>query len=317
MPTSKKKTTRILILGATGMLGHTLFQSLDKDKSLQVFGTARQKIAKSRFPAALAKNLLIGVDANQPKTIANAIKNVRPDVVINCVGLIKQLGQSNEVMQAIPINTLLPHQLAQWTKEMGARLILMSTDCVFSGKAGNYTESDTPDCTDLYGQSKLLGEISDQAHVLTLRASIIGHELRGGLSLVDWFLSQKNQVTGYTQAIYSGLPTIEMAHILKKWVIPNSKLSGLYHLSTGPISKFDLLSLIANIYGKKIDLKKSRTPKIDRSLNCKQFTRKTGYMPKDWPTLIEMMHADYVDHQTYKATSLPKVKLAHKRSTIK
>lgn len=317
MPTPKKKTTRILILGATGMLGHTLFQNLDKDKSLQVFGTARQKIAKACFPPALAKNLLIGVDVDQPKTISDAIQKVRPDVVINCIGLIKQLGQSNNVMQAIPINTLLPHQLAQWTKEIGARLILMSTDCVFSGKTGNYTESDIPDCSDLYGQSKLLGEISDQSHVLTLRTSIIGHELRGGHSLVDWFLSQKKQAVGYTQAIYSGLPTIEMAHILKKWVIPNSKLSGLYHLSTEPISKFDLLSLIANTYGKKISLKKSRIPKIDRSLNCKKFTRKTGYIPKDWPTLIEMMHADYVDHQAHNEASKPKVKLAHKRSTAK
>lgn len=317
MPTPKKKTTRILILGASGMLGHTLFQDLGKDKSLQVYGTARQKLAKAWFAPALAKNLLIGVDANQPITIANAIKKVQPDIVINCIGLIKQLGQSNEVMQAIPINTLLPHQLAQWTKEMGARLILMSTDCVFSGKVGNYTESDIPDCADLYGQSKLLGEISDQSHVLTLRTSIIGHELRGGHSLVDWFLSQKKQATAYKQAIYSGLPTIEMAHILKKWVIPNSKLSGLYHLSTLPISKFDLLCLIANTYSKKIILKKSRTPKIDRSLNCKQFIRKTGYMPKDWPTLIEMMHADYVDHQAHKAASKSKKKLAHKRSTAK
>lgn len=317
MPTPKKKTTRILILGATGMLGHTLFQTLSKEKNLQVFGTARQKIAKSWFSPALARNLLIGVDANQPKTLASAIQKVRPDVVINCIGLIKQLGQSNDVMQAIPINTLLPHQLAQWTKEIGARLVLMSTDCVFSGKAGNYTESDLPDCADLYGQSKLLGEISDQSHVLTLRTSIIGHELRGGHSLVDWFLSQKKQAVGYTQAIYSGLPTIEMALILKKWVIPNLKLSGLYHLSTAPISKFDLLSLIANVYSKKISLKKSRTPKIDRSLNCKQFIRKTGYIPKDWPTLIGMMHADYLDHQAYKAATKPKKKLAQKHLIAK
>lgn len=317
MPTPRKKTTRILILGATGMLGHTLFQAFSKEKNLQVFGTARQKIARSWFSPALAKNLLIGADADQPKTIANAIQKVRPDVVINCIGLIKQLGQSNDVMQAIPINTLLPHQLAQWTKEIGARLILMSTDCVFSGKTGNYVESDIPDCTDLYGQSKLLGEISDQAHVLTLRTSIIGHELRGGLSLVDWFLSQKKQVTGYTQAIYSGLPTIEVAHILKKWVIPNSKLWGLYHLSSAPISKFDLLSLIANTYSKKIALKKSRTPKIDRSLNCKKFSRKTGYISKDWPTLIKMMHTNYLDQLTDKVAPQKKVNQVRKRTSTK
>lgn len=284
------------------MMGHTLFKALSHNPSLKVFGTARQKNAKSWFSPDLAKHLLLGVDASAPISIAKAIAKTKPDVVINCIGLIKQLGQSNDVMRAIPINTLLPHHLAQLTKEAGSRLILMSTDCVFSGKRGNYQESDAPDCTDLYGQSKLLGEINDQKHVLTLRTSIIGHELSGAHSLVDWFLSQKGQATGYTKAIYSGLPTIALAQILSEKILPNPTLHGLYHLSAKPISKFNLLSLIAKTYGKKIEIKKSSSPKIDRSLNSAKFQRKTGYRPNDWDKLINLMHTNYlVDQQNMRA----------------
>lgn len=303
MATSNKKTMTVLILGVTGMLGHTLFKTLSQNPSYRVFGTARQKNAKSWFSPNLAKHLLLRVDANAPNSIAKAITKTKPDVVINCIGLIKQLGQSNDVMQAIPINTLLPHHLTQLTKDMGSRLILMSTDCVFSGKRGNYHESDKPDCTDLYGQSKLLGEINDQKHVLTLRTSIIGHELSGAHSLVDWFLSQTKQAMGYTKAIYSGLPTIALAQVLSEKILPNPTLHGLYHLGTKPISKFDLLKLVAKTYGKKIEIKKSSAPKINRSLNSAKFQRKTGYRPSDWQTLIDMMHANYLEDQQHKRTS--------------
>lgn len=299
MTRSNKKKVTVLILGATGMLGHTLFKALSANPSLAVFATARHKDAKSWFSPTLRKHLIIGLKAEEPSSVTKVITKLKPDVVINCIGLIKQLEQSDDVMQAIPINTILPLQLAQLTKELGSRLILMSTDCVFSGNKGDYRESDSPDCSDLYGQSKLLGEITDQKHVLTLRTSIIGHELNSQHSLVDWFLNQKKQVTGYTQAIYSGLPTIAIANIISEKVLPNSQLHGLYHLSAKPISKFDLLALIAKIYRKKITIKKSSSPKIDRSLNCTKFQRKTGYKPQEWETLIDLMHQNYLlDHQT-------------------
>ena len=168
----------------------------------------------------------------------------------------------------------------------------MSTDCVFSGKKGSYAETDIADCADLYGQSKLLGEVSNEKHVLTIRTSIIGHELRGEHSLVSWFLKQKGSAKGYTKAIYSGLPTIELARIIRELILPKPKLSGLYHIASEPISKFDLLELIAKIYRKKITLSKSATPKINRSLNCERFQKATGYRPKSWQRLIEEMHAD-------------------------
>lgn len=288
----KSKKT-ILILGATGMLGHTLFKSLSKDPQVQVFGTARQKTAKTYFSKELAKRVLVNVDVESDQSLLTVFNKVKPDVIINCVGLIKQVGAANDVLQAIPINSLLPHRLAYLAKQVKARLLLMSTDCVFSGEKGKYKESDQADCTDLYGQSKLLGEIIDQPHVLTIRTSIIGHELRGGHSLVNWFLKQKVGATGYTKAIYSGLPTIELANIIHALILPNPKLSGLYQIASEPISKFDLLSLIANTYKKKVALTKASTPKIDRSLSYAKFKKQTGYKPKSWVQLVQEMHDDY------------------------
>jgi dTDP-4-dehydrorhamnose reductase len=289
----KSKNT-VLILGATGMLGHTLFKRLSRDSKLQVFGTARHKTAKSLFPKELAKKILTNVDLENDQSLLKLFNKVKPDIVINCVGLIKQIGTSEDVLQAIPINTLLPHRLAYLTAQIRARLILLSTDCVFSGKKGNYKETDRPDCTDLYGQSKLLGEITDQPHVLTIRTGFIGHELRGGHSLVNWFLKQKVSVTGYTRAIYSGLPTIELANIIHHLVLPNPKLSGLYQIASEPISKFDLLGLIAKTYQKKVTLTKSSSPKINRSLSYAKFKKQTGYTPKSWVQLVEEMHVDYL-----------------------
>lgn len=288
----KSKNT-VLILGATGMLGHTLLKTLSQDPKLEVFGTARHKTAKSLFPKELAKKILANVDVENDQSLLKLFNKVKPDVVINCVGLIKQIGASEDVLQAIPINSLLPHRLAYLTKQIKARLVLMSTDCVFTGKKGNHKETDKPDCTDLYGQSKLLGEIVDQHHVLTIRTSIIGHELRGGHSLVNWFLKQKGAATGYTKAIYSGLPTIELANIIHNLILPNPKLAGLYQIASEPISKFDLLSLIANTYKKKVALTKASSPKIDRSLSYAKFKKQTGYKPKSWVQLIQEMHDDY------------------------
>ena len=291
-----KPQSTVLILGATGMLGHTLFRSLSQNKNLHVFGTTRNPSAKKWFAKNQAKNLLTNIDVLNSKSLESAFKKTKPDIVINCIGLIKQVAQSQEVMHSIPVNAIFPHQLAYLTKEYQARLILMSTDCVFSGKKGNYSETDPVDCTDLYGQSKALGEIIDQPHVLTIRTSIIGHELRGGHSLVNWFLKQRGSILGYTRAIYSGLPTIEVAHIIRDHVLPNAKLHGLYQIASDPISKFELLGLIAKTYRKKIGIQKTNTPKINRSLSYAKFQKKTGYQPKSWHQLIEEMYADYCEH---------------------
>ena len=293
----KNKQT-VLILGATGMLGHSLYKTLIKDPTLRVFGTTRETNAKNLFPKEIRGGLIPGIDVENLNGVANLFKKIRPNVVINAVGIIKQLDVANDPLKVLPINAVFPHQLAKLCKQNQARLVLLSTDCVFSGKKGNYRESDSSDCEDLYGRSKYLGEISNQDHVLTIRTSGIGHELRGGKGLLSWFLKQKSSATGYSKAIYSGLPSIELANIIRTHIIPNPNLSGLYQVSANPISKYDLLHLIAKIYNKKIVLKKSQHLKIDRSLNSTRFRKITGYKTKPWEKLIIEMRQDYESSKT-------------------
>ena len=291
-----KNAKNVLILGSTGMLGHSLFRALSKDSSLKVYGTVRQKSSMSLFEKKERGRLISGIDIRDINAVAKLIKKIKPNVVINAIGIIKQLDSANDPLQILPINSLFPHQLAILCNQVNARLILLSTDCVFSGKKGNYSETDHSDCTDLYGRSKHLGEIHDQPHVLTIRTSGIGHELRGGEGLLSWFLRQKNSVTGFSNAIYSGLPSVELANIIRNYIFPNENLHGLYQISANPISKYDLLRLIAKVYEKKILIKKSGKVKIDRSLNSTRFSKKTGYKIKPWEQLIYEMHQDYLMH---------------------
>ena len=205
------------------------------------------------------------------------------------MGIIKQLSSSYDPLVSIPINSLLPHRLAKLCISKNIRLIHLSTDCVFSGSHGGYIEGDFPDANDLYGRSKYLGEV-DYPGCVTLRTSIIGHELHSTNSLIDWFLSQSTAVKGYTNAIFSGLPTNEMAMVIRDYVIPNTNLSGLYHVSVDPISKYDLLELVRDTYGKKIEIVPDDIVRIDRSLNSKKFSEVTGFKPKPWPLLVKEMY---------------------------
>jgi dTDP-4-dehydrorhamnose reductase len=214
---------------------------------------------------------------------------VRPDVVVNCAGLTKHKPEAEDPLVSIPINTLMPHRLAGLCKLVGARLIHVSTDCVFSGEKGSYTEDDFADARDVYGKSKALGEV-DYQHAITLRTSTIGHELQSTYGLLDWFLSQQGRCKGYTNAIFSGLPTVVFAQVVRDVVIPHAELSGLYHVAAKPINKFDLLKLIAEVYGKSIDIVPDEKLVIDRSLDATRFRLATGYTAPEWPELINTMH---------------------------
>jgi dTDP-4-dehydrorhamnose reductase len=280
---------KILVLGVTGMLGNVMFKYLSKNDAYQVYGSARAASARQHFDQAAAKTILSGVDVENQDALVQLFNTVKPNVVINCVGLIKQLAAANDPLSALPINSILPHRLAALCDLAGARLIHVSTDCVFAGTKGNYLESDQSDATDLYGRSKYLGEVS-AAHCITLRTSIIGPELGGGAhALLGWFLSQQGAANGYTRAIFSGLPTIELAKVVGDVVIPRKDLSGLYHVAADPISKFDLLALVAEIYGKQIEIKPVDDPAIDRSLNAGRFNSATGYRAPAWRELVSCM----------------------------
>lgn len=281
---------KVLVLGVTGMLGNAVFRVFSADAAYQTWGTLRSASTLRHFPQDSHARLLCGVDVLDQDALTSAMARVKPDVVINCVGLIKQLADAKDPLTALPINAMLPHRLARLCELGCARLIHVSTDCVFSGRKGLYQESDLSDAEDLYGKSKYIGELQDLPHAITLRTSIIGHELGSSYALVDWFLSQQGSVKGFTRALFSGLPTVELARVMKDFVIPHPQLNGLYHVAAAPIDKHSLLGLVAAQYGKQIEIRPDDALVIDRSLDGSRFREATGYVAPAWPELIRRMH---------------------------
>ncbi|OGU15566.1 MAG: NAD(P)-dependent oxidoreductase [Geobacteraceae bacterium GWC2_53_11] len=272
------------------MLGHTLFKKLITSTMYEVYGTARSvKVLDRFFSEDEHRRIRPFVDADNFDTVIRALGSVQPDIVINCIGLIKQLPIGHDPLTAITINAQLPHRISLICRAANARLIHISTDCVFDGLEGMYTESDSPSPADLYGRTKLLGETTYQ-HCITLRTSIIGHELKDKLGLVEWFLAQKYSVRGYTRAIYSGFSTLELAKIIERYVLPNNDLSGLYHVSSEPISKYDLLCLVRERYCKEIEIEPYADFVCDRSLDSSRFRAATGYMPPTWEEMVTRMY---------------------------
>lgn len=283
---------RVLVLGATGMLGNAVFKVLSSSSALSVIGTVRNAKAIDSFDGKVKGNLISGVDVLDQDSLVDVFERSKPDVVINCIGLIKQLSSAKDPLSVLPINAMLPHRLAKLCALVGSRLVHISTDCVFSGRKGMYKENDVSDAEDLYGKSKYIGEIVDQSHVVTLRTSIIGHELNSQSSLIDWFLSQSGSVKGFSKAVFSGLPTVELARVILDFVIPQPALQGLYHVSAEPIDKLTLLRHVAKTYQKEISIVPDEQLQIDRSLDSSRFRTATGYAPPQWPDLIEAMRAN-------------------------
>jgi dTDP-4-dehydrorhamnose reductase len=284
-----QKPLSVLVIGATGLIGSTIFKHFSGNINFSVFGTVRNSADKRFFTLPQSTKLLIQLHASNFHKWDETFKKIRPDVVINCLGITKHLEGGSDPLMAIPINAYFPHYLNALCKQYGGRLIHISSDCVFSGKRGEYLEGDTADAEDFYGRSKALGEVI-QGPAITLRTSTIGHELNSAFGLLDWFLGQKDSCQGFKKAYYSGVTTLELATIIEKYVIPNPELQGLYHVGANKISKFDLLTQIASIYGKKIEIVPNYTFKIDRSLNSDRFYKATGYKPSSWMQLIKEMH---------------------------
>jgi dTDP-4-dehydrorhamnose reductase len=283
---------KILVLGATGMLGHKLLQGLSPGH--EVWGTVRGQTAQApEIPGFDRVNLIGEVSAANLGSIRQALEAVTPDVVLNCIGIVKQIDAAKDAITSITINALLPHQLAELCVQTGgARLIHFSTDCVFSGRSGPYRESDQPDATDLYGRSKLLGEV-DRPGCLTIRTSIVGRELRRGTGLIDWFVSQRGrQVRGYRQALYTGLTTQAMADVVRMILAFHTGLSGVWQVSADPIDKCSLLDLVNEVYGLDIRIVPDETFHCDRRLDSSHFRTITGWNPSTWQAMVEAMHAD-------------------------
>lgn len=291
MPAAPSSTGGVLVLGASGMLGHALMLELPRHlPDSHVRGTVRSLDSLDEsFRSEVESRLVNGVDVLDQALVAAVIDELRPDAVVNAVGVIKQAPGVDDSVLTTQINALLPHLLARDCAAVGARLVQISTDCVFSGRVGGYTEEDLPDPVDFYGRSKLLGEVG--APHVTLRTSIIGPELRHGGSLLEWFLSQDGRsVNGFTRATYSGLPTVELARVIGAVVLPRPELTGVWQVASQPISKYDLLQLVAAEYGWKGTIEPEDVFTIDRSLSSSRFAEATGYVAPSWPQMVRDMH---------------------------
>jgi len=279
---------RVLILGGNGMLGHAAWQSFRKD--FDVYVSIRGTFSEvERFAIFDKKKTICGACAEDFPAFEKIINTVKPDVILNCIGIVKQIREAADPIKSIEINSLFPHKLAILCRMNNYRLIHLSTDCVFSGKKGHYTENDNPDPQDLYGRTKLLGEVID-GNVLTIRTSIIGRELSTNHGLLEWFLSQDDKsVKGYTNVIFSGFTTTVLCAILKDIIINHADFKGLFHVSSEPISKYKLLLLIKERMDLKIRIIPDDEFKCDRSLDSSKFRREAAYYPPSWEDMVKKM----------------------------
>lgn len=289
----------VLILGGTGMLGHKLWQVCQE--RFDTWVTVRSNYSRyARLGLFHPDHTLEGVDVFDFDSVIRALATVRPDVVINCIGIVKQLPAARNPVISLTVNSLFPHRLAILCQAAGARLIHISTDCVFSGRKGMYTEDDAPDAEDLYGRSKLLGEVNDPG-CLTLRTSIIGRELSSTNGLVEWFLSNRGgHVQGYTNAIYTGFPTLILAQIIADVIERRPNLSALYHVSSEPISKYELLCLLRDAYQVSIQIEPFPDVRVDRSLDSSRFRAVTGFAPLSWPDMVQAMVTDPTPYEEWR-----------------
>lgn len=293
-----KSKHKILILGATGMLGSCLYRYFQKAIEFEAYGSYRTDDYISLFPNHEGQHLIhLDLPTNLNSLEEYIVQN-DIDTVVNCIGIIKQNLNEKSKSVYIELNAMLPHKLLAVCERVNAFLIHFSTDCVFDGKKGNYSEADKPNSVDIYGLSKLLGEINTDKS-LTLRTSIIGHEIGTSVSLIDWCLSQEEQILGYRKAVFSGLPTIEVSKVIERILIREEKITGLFNLAAEPINKFNLLQHVVTRYNKKLKVLPSQDIEIDRSLDATRFNTITSYRPPSWNILIDNMYDDYLQHKQF------------------
>jgi dTDP-4-dehydrorhamnose reductase len=282
---------KILVLGADGMLGHQLVSSLSGRH--EVAGTVRKPASSYvKISDFLPDTLFDSVDIRDFSLIEEAINLFSPHAVINAIGIVKQRQESKDAIESIEVNSLLPHRLADLCSKRESRLVHLSTDCVFSGKKGSYTDDAPHDAQDLYGRSKSMGEVEGPG-VITLRTSIIGLELARKASLIEWFLAQKGQINGFTKAIYTGFTTIEMARIIEMVLMRKEAASGIYNVSSNSIDKYSLLSSLNNRLDRPVTIQPDDTFVCDRSLDSSRFQAEFGYQPPSWDQMLDELAGQF------------------------
>jgi len=292
---------RALVLGAGGMLGSRLWKELDG--RVEVYAAVRRPISDyASLDFFDERRTIERIDAARDDDLDRAFGVARPDVVINAIGIVKQRREAEDAVNTILVNSLLPHRLAERCASSGTRLIQLSTDCVFSGERGGYSEADVPDARDLYGRSKLLGEV-DGRHCVTIRTSMVGREIGSARGLIEWFLSRRGDaVPGFTRARFSGLTTLELSRVIGDVIEHHGELEGVWHVAGNPISKFDLLSMVNDAFGLGTQLLPDDSFVCDRTLDASRFNSATGYRPPTWATLVAEMAADPTPYDAWANT---------------
>jgi len=276
---------KILILGGNGMLGHQFLAAWQYRHEVKV--TLRNLPSDYASGLFNSDNSFGGIDVSLSEALEPVLKTYRPDAVVNAIGVTKQRADGSSVIPTIEINALFPHQLARLCARYEARLVHMSTDCIFSGKTGFYDELAVSDAKDLYGRSKFLGEVS-QSHVVTLRKSTIGLELAGAHGLVEWFLAQHGKIKGFRKAIYSGLISTELAGVIEDILVNQPALSGIWNVASEPLNKYDLLVQLSESLGRTdIEIEPDDNFVCNRSLNGAAFQRQTGYITPSWRMMLD------------------------------
>lgn len=283
---NKAQNLKVIVLGASGMIGSEIFKVLDDSINIDATGMWRSQPSEN-LPFT-KKRIIEGIDIQKEDLWRSLLIEEKPHVVINCIGMTTHNQSKIDARAFIEINSIFPHKLFNVCDQISARLIHISTDCIFSGKKGLYSEEDIGDSEDIYGLTKKLGEINTTNH-LTIRTSTVGHEISTRNGLLEWFLSQQGNCKGYKRAIFSGVTTCELAMILRDKILPNKKLSGIYNISSNPISKYDLLQLIKRYYSKQIEIEEDTSFIIDRSLNGEKFKKAVNYEPDSWEIMIKRM----------------------------
>jgi dTDP-4-dehydrorhamnose reductase len=294
-----KTVKKVLVFGATGMLGHKVYQVLTK--SFDVVGTIRTGYKTiSRYGFMEPTILVPRFEATDFNAVRQVIDSIRPDVVVNCIGVTNKLVDKVGAETTTKVNAELPHEIYRLCQPKGIRLIHISTDCVFSGRKGNYTEEDPSDAEDLYGKTKYLGEVKGEG-ALTLRTSIIGRELNTTNGLLEWLISNKGgKVNGWANAIFSGFPTLHLSQIIADIIENHPDLSGLYNVSSEPINKYTLLVLISQTFGLDIEITPLDEPREDRSLDSTKFRKATGFTPLPWQQLIQELAEDSAPYSKWR-----------------
>jgi dTDP-4-dehydrorhamnose reductase len=287
--------TRVLVLGGTGMLGHRVARAFAG--AHEVHATARDLAVATRaqLPAALHKLDVLDSDA-----LVGVLEQVAPAVVVNCVGIVKQLDAAKQAIPSIRINALFPHELAQMCSRRDIRLVHVSTDCVFSGDLPfpqAYREDDTSDARDLYGRTKFLGEVG--APAITLRTSIVGPELQHANGLLEWLRRQGDaEVQGFRNAWFSGLTTDTLADVIRDVVESHPGLAGVFHVSADPVNKHDLLLALKDALALPTTIRGVDTPTINRVLDSSRFRDATAIQIPTWAEML-----DHYERQSHVQTA--------------